>query len=299
MDAPTPRELAAGILPAAFLSSADLAQQGVKRHVAQRLVRDGRLLRLRRGRYTPADAVDGLVRAGELGGRLDCLSLLSTLGVFVHACSDLHVQIERGSTRLPVAPGGVVRHWRSSGQPPQALAADLIEALAQAFRCQGVREALCTLESAWHHGLIDADGVAAVFARLPRRYHRLRSLLDRRAESGPETIMRLLLRGLGCEVEVQVVIRGVGRVDLVVDGWLIVECDSKAYHEGWEKQKDDRRRDLAAATLGYTTVRLLAEDILYRRDAVLMAMKAVLAHASARSVLHNSARSGSCTTKRP
>ena len=35
--------------------------------------------------------------------------------------------------------------------------------------------------------------------------------------------MRLMLRGLGCQIEVQVVIPGVGRVDFVVDGWLIVE----------------------------------------------------------------------------
>jgi hypothetical protein len=42
--------------------------------------------------------------------------------------------------------------------------------------------------------------------------------------------MRLLLRALGHRAEVQVRIAGVGRVDLVVDGWLIVECDSRAYH---------------------------------------------------------------------
>ena len=102
--------------------------------------------------------------------------------------------------------------------------------------------------------------------------------------------MRLLLRGLGCHVDVQVAIRGVGRVDLVVDGWLIVECDSKAYHEGWEKQKEDRRRDLAAAARGYTTVRILAEDVLYRRDLVLERMKAVLAHAPARHVRHPASR---------
>jgi very-short-patch-repair endonuclease len=39
----------------------------------------------------------------------------------------------------------------------------------------------------------------------------------------------------------------VGRVDFLVEGWLIIECDSKAHHEGWDKQRRDRRRDLAAA----------------------------------------------------
>lgn len=90
--------------------------------------------------------------------------------------------------------------------------------------------------------------------------------------------MRLLLRGLGAEVQVQVRIEGVGRVDLVVDGWLIVECDSRAFHEGWEAQKRDRARDIAAAALGYTTVRPLAEDILYRMPSVVELMKAIVAH---------------------
>ena len=71
-------------------------------------------------------------------------------------------------------------------------------------------------------------------------------------------------------------IDGVGRVDFVVDGWLIVECDSEAHHAGWAAQRRDRRRDLAAAALGYTTVRPLAEDILFHRDQVAESLRAVL-----------------------
>lgn len=95
-------------------------------------------------------------------------------------------------------------------------------------------------------------------------------------ESGPETLVRLILRGLGCDVDVQVQIPGVGRVDFVVDGWLIIECDSKAHHEGWDAQRRDRRRDIAAAALGYTTIRPLAEDLLYAYDATATAIRAVI-----------------------
>ena len=90
--------------------------------------------------------------------------------------------------------------------------------------------------------------------------------------------MRLLLTGLGCLVDVQAHLPGVGRVDLIVDGWLIVECDSRAFHEGWTAQVRDRRRDLAAAALGYATIRPLAEDIYYRREEILEAIKQILAH---------------------
>lgn len=278
MNAPKPRELAAHILPATYLTSADLARHGVTRHHQTRLVHEGRLLRARKDRYLTADLARCLTTAAELGGRLDCISLLAALGVYVLDGTPLHLQIEKGASRLPPRSGDVVAHWRRSSQPRTALAADLVEALAQAVRCQPVRDALATLDSAWHHRLVDETGIDAVFALLPRRYRRLRALLDKRAESGPETILRLMLRGLGCEVQVQVVIPGVGRVDLVVDGWLIVECDSKAHHEGWAAQKKDRRRDLAAARLGFSTVRPLAEDVLYRRDEALLAMKETLSH---------------------
>lgn len=90
--------------------------------------------------------------------------------------------------------------------------------------------------------------------------------------------MRLLLRGLGCTVDLQVSIPGVGRVDFVVDGWLIIECDSEAHHAGWAAHKRDRRRDLAAAALGYTTIRPIAEDILYRREEILAQLRRVLAN---------------------
>lgn len=272
-----PAQLAAQILPATFLSPGALAERGHSRHAVSRLVARGVLIRLRNGRYVSAEVPRGLIDAGRLGGRLDCVSLLAALGVFVRVTHPLHAQFDPSTTRLP-ARQGVVAHWRRSCAESTALAADLIEALAQACRCQNPRDAVATLDSAWHHGLIDEGDLSEIFRRLPRRYRSLRRLLDRRSESGAETLMRLLLRGLGADVQVQVRIEGVGRVDLLVDGWLIVECDSRAFHEGWEAQKRDRARDLAAAALGYTTVRPLAEDILYRMPAVVELMRATLAH---------------------
>ena len=41
---------------------------------------------------------------------------------------------------------------------------------------------------------------------------------------------------LGCDIALQVEFDGVGRVDLVLDGWLVVECDSKQFHASWEAQ---------------------------------------------------------------
>jgi very-short-patch-repair endonuclease len=284
------RKAASAILAAVFLNPRRLAEMGLTRHRVAVLVAAGALVRVRKGRYVTPDTHPSLTEAARYGGRLDCVSLLALLGVFVRENRASHLQFTPGTTRLPVRPRSVIAHWRTADVGVDALAVDVVGALVQACRCQSPRDAIATLDSAWHHGLIDEADVAEIFRRLPRRFRPVRGLLDPRSESGAETLMRLLLIGLGCEVELQVVLPGVGRVDLIVDGWLIVECDSRAFHEGWPAQMRDRRRDLAAAALGYTTIRPLAEDILYRREDILATIKAILAHprTSRRARLQNS-----------
>lgn len=225
-----------------------------------------------------ADTPACIVEAARLGGRLDCVSLLREAGVFVAASAPLHIQITNGASRLPMRPSHVIAHWRDTAADRCSPTAPWIEALAQACRCQDPRSAIATLDSAWHRGLVDESDLREVFARLPSRYRALQGLLDRRSESGTETLMRLILRTLGCDIRVQQRIPGVGRVDFVVDGWLIIECDSEAHHAGWEAAKRDRRRDMAAAALGYTTIRPIAEDILHHRDELTAALRTILEH---------------------
>lgn len=278
MTEATPRERAHTVFHTEYLDRATLAARGLTPRACARLVRAGRLVRVRRGRLLPPDTHPELLRAGRLGGRLDCVSLLAAVGVFVRERGTLHVQFDKGASRLPARDRAVIAHWRRSDAPQSSPAAHVIEALAQACRCQAPRDAIATLDSAWHHGIVDEAGVGAVFTLLPRAYRRLRGLLDRRAESGTESLVRLALRGWGCQVDVQVEIAGVGRVDLVVDGWLIIECDSRAHHDGWNAARRDRRRDLAAAALGFTTVRPIAEDILGDPERVFALLKATIAH---------------------
>lgn len=256
----------------------DLHAAGWSRRALARAVADGTLVRVRQGRFVVAGTPADMVAAARLGGRLDCISLLALYGVFVHHHTDRHVQQDPRASRRPPAPAGVAYHWRRTAAPRDRSVVDVVEALAQATRCQPPRSAVATLDSAWHLGLVDETDIDEVFARVPRRFQVLRVLVDPRAEAGTETLVRLLLRHLGCRVEVQVRIDGVGRVDLLVNGWLIVECDSAQFHGTWHVHKNDRRRDMAALERGYATLRLLAEDILYRADRVRAALQRVLAH---------------------
>jgi hypothetical protein len=48
--------------------------------------------------------------------------------------------------------------------------------------------------------------------------------------AGSEPILRLLVRAAGLEFDIQVFIDGVGRVDTLIEGCLVVEADSRRHH---------------------------------------------------------------------
>jgi len=257
----------------------DLVQTGMTGRLIAESVARGDLVHVRRDRYALASTHRDIVEAVRIGGRVSCLSLLALLGVFVFRCRELHVLVTPGSSRLRATKDTkVVLHWKVLTNVRDSLhAAPLIDAVAHSVLCQAPREALATLDSVVHHRLLTLDELATMFAALPLRFRPLLALVDPSADSGPETFMRLLLRTLGVSYETQVYLDGVGYVDFVVDGWLIIECDSKEFHEGWEKQVQDRERDIAAARLGYVTVRPLAKDILNDQASVRQALEQIIA----------------------
>lgn len=271
-----------------ILSRAALLAEGFTSRMITDAVQSKTLVRARRDNYLPAGAADDVIRAVRVGGRLTCLSLLELLGVFVLANGRLHVHVPENAARLRSphdrrrrlesrAERGVLLHWRRlSVDPGPSACATIVDALAHAVRCQTPRAAVATLDSALRLGLIMRWQLADVFRELPRRYAVIMSLVDPTAESGPESLMRLMLRGLADGVEAQVEIDGVGRVDFVVNGWLIVECDSVEFHVSREQFEADRERDLKAAMRGFTTFRPTANMIMYRPDEVIAALRALL-----------------------
>ena len=266
---------------------ADLLAMGMRPTQITAAVRRGELLRVRRDRYMVAPYL-GIDRAVRVGGRLACVSLLAALGAFVFDADRLHVHVDRAMSRMRSPDdatlrfrhqdrAGVQLHWWSLHSDEGTLGTVAVaDALAQAVRCQDARSAVATVDSVLHQGLLSPERVADVFHGLPRKYRAILRLSDAIAESGSETLMRLILRQMGLRFVSQAHIPGVGRVDFLVEGWLIIECDSKAHHEGWAKQRSDRHRDLAAAQAGYVTLRPLAEDLFYRRDEVTRAVRGLM-----------------------
>lgn len=255
---------------------AELLDAGLRPRAITAAVRLGRIVRARENVYLDPAADRDCIAACRVGGRLTCVSELARWGVFVLDTGSTHVDVPHTRSRLRGIPGPVVVHWSHRREDGWA-SVDIIDALVAATRCQSARAAIATLDSALYLCLIDESDLDSVFARLPRRLHFLRELLDGRAESGSETLMRLLLRMLGCAVQVQVRVDGVGRVDFLVDGWLIIECDSREFHESWDQQRKDKRRDQAAAARGMATYRPIAEDIFWHPERVVAAVRGLLA----------------------
>lgn len=236
------------------------------------------MIRAHRGVYVLPEAWEDARVAASIGGLLGCVSALAATSIFVLAHTALHVHVAPHATRLRKSERAIVTHWRPLRRQthPGALRVELFDALLQATICQTPRAAVATLDSALHLGLIDEFDLDEIFRHVPARRLSLRALVDGTAESGPETFVRLILRSLGLSYQTRVSIDGVGRVDFVVEGWLIVECDSRAFHSGWDAQQEDRRRDLAAAARGYATLRPVAADIFDNPDMIRASIRGIV-----------------------
>ena len=70
---------------------------------------------------------------------------------------------------------------------------------------------------------------------------------------------------------------GVGRVHLVLDGWLVVEADGFEHHSSRADYRNDRRRSNAIAIAGYELLRFSYEDIVHNPAYVVETRRRVLA----------------------
>ncbi|MBX3099149.1 MAG: hypothetical protein KF761_06165 [Salinibacterium sp.] len=230
-------------------------------------VQQGHLLRVRRDHYVLPGTPKPIIRAVRIGGRIGCLSALAHRGIFAIDSSATHVHLARTASRprdpdrrnrpLGSPRGGATVHWGALIETGggNEFSVGVSDALAQVVQCQESRFAIASLDNALFTGAIEESEVAEIFRHLPERFQPMRARIDGRAEAGQETVLRLALQDAGFHCDLQVILHGVGRVDLIVEGCVIVEADSRLAHDSWELHVRDRNRDIDAARLGYPTVR--------------------------------------------
>ena len=252
-------------------------------------VQAGFLVRPRRDHYALPGTTTSIVQAVRVGGRLSCVSALHLLGVFAMDASVPHIHLVRSASRLrsphsrlitlaESARADSVLHWWPLlyGSDVLDYRVGISDAVAHAIRCQQPWHAIATLDSVLNRGLLSRDELTALFHQLPEAHWALLVQVDGRAEAGQESILRLLMRQLGLQCELQVHVSGVGRVDMLVEGILILEADSRLAHDGWELHVRDRNRDIDSARQGYMSLRPAYQRTMFDPTAVQEAVLALL-----------------------
>lgn len=255
---------------------------GVTWYAMWRAVSDGRALRVRRGAYALPAADAAAVAVVRLGGVLSCTSAARCLGlpVLVECCIHLTVPRSWGHARL----AGVRVHRRDlDSDEHDEVSTGLLRTVLDCARELSVREAVAIGDAALRTGLTTGELETAASREMGRGAPAIRravALMDGCSESPIESCLRLLLREFG-RVEAQVLIAGVGRVDFLVDRWLVVEADGFAHHSTRDHYREDRRRANALAARGYVLLRFTYEDAVHRPEYVVETVRAVLARRAA------------------
>ena len=266
---------AGGVLLTREVLTAGATETGLRR-----ALRSGEVVRVERGLLALTGADPQLVAAGRARGLLTCVSAAPAFGLW--------------QLRPPVRP----HYWQSNGrnpvgcvshrlpltqQPSHGTLAALPDVLLHALLCLPELESLVMVECAYNRGDIDrAFLLRHLTGNRCGKARTVVSKVDRGADSLLETLARVLFRDAGISTETQVWIDGIGRVDFLLEGFLIVEIDGLAFHLEARQFKKDRRRDNSATLQGLPVLRFFYDDVVHAPQSVLAQVREVLARGSLR-----------------
>ncbi|HEY4226620.1 MAG TPA: hypothetical protein VGM70_12500 [Pseudolysinimonas sp.] len=271
-----PRPSSCGVLVVSIVSAlgevaerSQLIARGVRPREISAAIRRGAIVRVRRGWFATATASDEQMAAVRIGGRLGGMTACATFGLWVPESAAIHISLSRNSSRLrasPVSGRPIILDWASDR--PQihparpAWRVDVGTAIAQSIRVLAPDEAVAMLDSALHHRLISGAMVGKILQKAPQRVRAIGPMIDSRAESGIESLVRVRLQQRGITSLPQIEIPGVGRVDLLIGDRLVLEVDGRGFHSSTDDFAHDRERDLTSAALGFRVIRLSYRQVI-------------------------------------
>ncbi|WP_152650535.1 endonuclease domain-containing protein [Demequina aurantiaca] len=243
-------------------------------------VRENRMTRVARGVYGVPGVTPMMLDCVRLGAQVTCVSALARHGIsLINLPDGAHLEVPsnfaargRGSARTRL-------HYASDccrGATPGTVVS-VARALIAASACLTPREHLVALDSALNKGLVNVNHIAPVSSRLVdsrgraiaefarERREWLVAHADGRAESPLETLVRVDLVEAGFAVQPQRFVDGVGRVDLLVEGQLVVETDGRRHHDDPHAFQRDRERDRMLLRCGFRVMRFTYADLVGAR----------------------------------
>lgn len=237
----------------------------------------GEARRIRKGWLATPDAPAQVVRSVSLGGRVACVSAAQHHGLWTPPHDELHLGRPRRAGRTFADATGVVEHWMS---PSWTAAEDPVESvevlIRQVLLCCEREEAITIIDSALNKRMLTTSRLTRVVKKLPPRFATVLAEVDSASESGLESLCRVRLQNLSASIRSQVTIDGVGRVDLLIGGRLVLETDGRTWHEGGAAFHVDRTRDLTLHRLGYVVIRVSYAHVMDEWMLVELAIRAIV-----------------------
>ncbi|MFB8145449.1 DUF559 domain-containing protein [Microbacterium sp. NPDC056003] len=240
----------------AVRSLAELREAGIGRAAVAAGLRDGSLVRLRRGVYASDGSCDEIRRAAEHGGSLGCVSAARHLGLWVCGEADeLHVWLRAHGRAYAHDGCACVGHWDAAEAKDAFGIPSVPRVLRQILLCRGAEDFFVALESARRQRLISQRGLTWLRSHTNAAGRDAIVFSRSDADSGLESLLRWRLRPYGLALRTQVRLTSVGVVDFLIGERLIVEVDGVANHDGDSQRHKDLVRDANAAAWGFVTLR--------------------------------------------
>lgn len=237
-------------------------------------VSEGLLLVPRAGVVAVPDVPHPVLTAVALGGVLSCAWAAQVHGVeLLESPGRPHVTVPRG--RRVARHAGAVVHVRDVDT--EGFVTSLARTAADCARCLPERDAVVVVDAVLRRGVEVEQVSRHLWGRGCGRARAAVRRADGRSGSSGETVARLAFEDAGLRVVPQVRIPGVGRVDLLVEGRVVVEVDGFAYHSDAKQFAADRRRDARLVELGYRVLRFTWLDVVRDPAQMVAVVRRVLA----------------------
>ena len=149
----------------------------------------------------------------------------------------------------------------------------LTDIVGQVLRSEPTFSAIAVLDSMVNRTPMSEHDIWAAASGLPLTVQARLILMDPRAESGTESIVRVRLQQAGFRVvpQFRLPYSDLERVDMIVEDRIIVECDS-SFHDDPRVRDRDAARDLELTALGYVVLRVRYRTAMSDPDAVVAAV---------------------------
>jgi hypothetical protein len=234
----------------------DLVSRGCTEAGIRKAVGEGLIRRISRGYYALPDADPQDVHYALHQARRACFNKAAQLRLWVIRLPNMpHVAAAHGR---PV-PGCVVHKVKGKQT--------WMDILRQCIKCGSEVEALAVVESAVVKGHCTIPQLRAEFAgREDAQARAIIDMIDPQSMSIAETVARYYLRKAGWNVQGQYYVKGVGHVDLLVEGILCIETDGEKFHNTPEGWAEDLRRDNLLVIKGKWCLHIPAKVVLDRPD---------------------------------